>query len=105
MLYDKKFLGQLLMLYIVIAAACKVSGGMAIVLVFPIIAMAVSQKRSDWLFAMLLYLPLATCTNQDLISKTGPSLMIIRGGMVLLGAIMTFMVFGRNKGLIILLKY
>ena len=51
MLYDKKFLGQLLMLYIVIAAACKVSGGMAIVLVFPIIAMAVSQKRSDWLFA------------------------------------------------------
>ena len=105
MLYDKKFLNRLLVLFVGVAALCKVSGGMAIAVVFPVIFWAISQKRSEWLLAMLFYLPLATCTNQELIPKTGPSLMIIRGGMVLLGAIMTFMVFGRNKDLIILLKY
>lgn len=101
MLYDKKFLKQLLVLFVGVAALCKVSGGMAIAVVFPVIFWAISQKRSEWLLAMLFYLPLATCTNQELIPKTAGSLMIIRGGMVSLGAIMTFMVFGRHKGLFI----
>ena len=104
MLYDKKFLNQLLVLFVGVAALCSVSGGMAIGCLS---CCHLGDFAKTFGMASCNALLFAACdlTNQDLIPKTGPSLMIIRGGMVLLGAIMTFMVFGRNKGLIILLKY
>ena len=96
---------QVLSLYTVLAAVSKFTGGIAALGIIPVILWSLMSKKSDWLFASMFYLPLATCTNQQIIMKTALTLGAYRGFLALLGGCMVLTLFGRKRGLFMMPFY
>ena len=104
-LYDKRFMFKVLAVYTSLAVLSKFTGGIAALMIIPVILWSMAAKKSEWLFASMFFLPLATCTNQLLIKKTAITLGAYRGFLALLGGCMVMTLFGRKRGLFMMPFY
>lgn len=97
--FDWPTLRNLLIFFIGMLVACKLTNSVAYIVTLPIAFWAISTKNSTWLFAMLLYMSTSLCTNGFFIPKTGMMVQMQRGEMCILGLFMLMTIFGQKKAL------
>lgn len=97
--FDFKTLKNLLIFFIGMLVACKLTNSVAYIVTLPIAFWAISTKNSTWLFAMLLYMSTSLCTNTFFIPKTALMVQMQRGEMLILGFFMMGALAGQKKAL------